>query len=393
MPRRTAGASPKEAQLFKVLALISRGSFGFWTLNFRLVSFHHYQPPREAATRGEVVSRRIRKEFHIHEQHPWNTTQASTARPPLEWSRQSDTIMETLHRLAGVQEASDLNNSPTDPSTRIAAVPIPPLPGSEPDVHGSRASLPLNRKASYKSFKRGRSGRSTKSQRSASAAEHNPEPISSTRGGPIIHPSSPHIDGPHPNAVRPSHDSQPSAAADDDEFAWGPAHPCFPHPNPHCAVDSAEAQSTRVIRVKRDWLAAGDLYPQYANLYPEILAPLVSDEEFRFVVSTLNAQLKRVFDPNTPRARVDSLLGALTGYLWEDVGLTGAHAGMRTVERFLEEWNAERVKQSRPVRVVMVRTTGFMSLDFVVPLSSLPLMDGDDDDDGDGADEEDREEL
>nr|POE65072.1 ras modification protein erf4 [Quercus suber] len=296
--------------------------------------------------------------------------------------------MQALHRLAGVQDAVDLSTSQTDRPNHVAEVPLPPVPSSDREARGSRVGLPLNRKASYKSFKSGRSARSARSHRGAPGIENNTTTHSSqpheveafNTAIPVEYsPATPTAgadpDQNAPDAARASQESRSSSTASpspdgDEEFVWGPTHPCFPHPNPHCALDSAEALDTRVIRVKRDWLAAGDLYPQYANLYPEILDPLVSDEEFRFVIATLNAQLKGVFDPYSARARFDAVLGVLTGFVWDDVGLAGTKAGMRGVERFLAEWNAERAKQGRAVRVVLVRTTGFMSLDFVVPQSA-----------------------
>lgn len=119
--------------------------------------------------------------------------------------------------------------------------------------------------------------------------------------------------------------------------------------------------------MKRDWLIAGDLYPQYANLYPEILDPLVNDAEFRDLVSSINDILQRMLSPYTTRAWIDSLIGAATGYIWDDLGLTGAKSGEKELERFIESWNKEKEKEGHEVRVVQLRRTGFMSLDLVVP--------------------------
>lgn len=63
---------------------------------------------------------------------------------------------------------------------------------------------------------------------------------------------------------------------------------------------------------------------------------------------------------------MDSLLGAATGYIWEDLGLTGAKAGEKELEQFIEQWNRERGSEGRDVRLVQLRTTGFMSMDFVI---------------------------
>ncbi|KAF2484570.1 Golgin subfamily A member 7/ERF4 family-domain-containing protein [Neohortaea acidophila] len=162
---------------------------------------------------------------------------------------------------------------------------------------------------------------------------------------------------------------------EDEGFEWGPSHPCFPHPNPHCAADSAEAKATRVIRVRRDWLQAGDLYPQYANLYPEILDPLVTDEDFRFLVSNVNARLKAAFDPFTSRAWADTLLGVVTGFVWDDLGFTGAKTGIKGLEAFIDKWNADKRREGKDVRVVQLRRTGFMAMDFVIPDPGIDVVD------------------
>ena len=119
--------------------------------------------------------------------------------------------------------------------------------------------------------------------------------------------------------------------------------------------------------MKRDYLIAGDLYPQYANLYPEILDPMVTDEEFRDVIQQINSILLKAFSPDTFRAWADAILGVATGYFWDDLGFTGARSGEKELERYINRWNAEREKEGREVKLIQPRTTGFMTLDFVVP--------------------------
>jgi hypothetical protein len=151
------------------------------------------------------------------------------------------------------------------------------------------------------------------------------------------------------------------------QFEWGPTHPCFPHPNPHCAPASAEAITTRVIRVRRDWLAHGDMYPVYANLYPEILDPLVTDAEFRSVIATINDLSKKIFEPATAAVWTDALLGFFTGYFWDDLGFTEARRAESKLEQFVKRWNGEREREGKEVRVIQPRRTGFMNLDFIIP--------------------------
>jgi hypothetical protein len=253
--------------------------------------------------------------------------------------------METLHRLAGMTETS----SPHDPPSQPTAIPQESDDAQNDSNRASRVSLPLNRRASHKSFRSGRSA-SRDAKRTPIPGEGDAPPLPSQPGS---------------HNIRQSTDTGVSGSEED--FRWGPNHPCFPHPNPHCAPDSEEAHTTRVIRVRRDWLQAGDLYPQYANLYPEILDPLVSDEDFRFLISNINARLRETFDPYSTRAAIDAVVGAATGYIWDTLGMTGAKRGMRALETFVEKWNAEKARQEKEVRLVQLRRTGFMSMDFVIP--------------------------
>ena len=121
-------------------------------------------------------------------------------------------------------------------------------------------------------------------------------------------------------------------------------------------------------------MLSGDLYPQYANLYPEILDPLVTDDDFRFVISNINARMRTTFDPFTPRAVADAVMGVLTGFVWDDLGLTGSKTGVKGLETFIEKWNAQKAREGKEVRLVQVRRTGFMALDFVVPDPGVLLV-------------------
>lgn len=140
-----------------------------------------------------------------------------------------------------------------------------------------------------------------------------------------------------------------------------------------------------MIRVKRDYLIAGDLYPQFANLYPEILDPLVTDDEFRDLILHINAILLKAFSPYTFRAWADAILGVATGYFWDDLGFTGAKAGEKLLEGWIAMWNEERQKEGRQVKLIGPRTTGFMSLDFVIPDPGIDIAaESDDEEEGEG---------
>ncbi|KAJ9295511.1 hypothetical protein DTO271G3_5967 [Paecilomyces variotii] len=151
-----------------------------------------------------------------------------------------------------------------------------------------------------------------------------------------------------------------------EELAWGPAHPCFPHLNPHVPIASDEYLATRIIRIRRDWMVKGDLAPTFSNLYPEILDPLLSEQEFRSIISKVNSELIKAFDPYNLRNWFDGAMGLLTGWVWDDLGATGIKSHLRQLEDWLENWNRE-VGAKEGVRIWPLRRTAYMSLDIQIP--------------------------
>ncbi|KAJ5360370.1 Golgin subfamily A member 7/ERF4 [Penicillium concentricum] len=151
-----------------------------------------------------------------------------------------------------------------------------------------------------------------------------------------------------------------------EELAWGPAHPCFPHINPHVPIGSREHMTTRVIRIRRDWMIKGDLAPTFSNLYPEILDPLLSEHEFRRVISTVNDGIIKAFDPFSLRNWFDGVVGLLTGWVWDDLNAPGTKSQLQNVEAWLENWNRE-VGAKDGVHIWSLRRTAYMSLDIQIP--------------------------
>ncbi|KAF1813369.1 hypothetical protein P152DRAFT_373648, partial [Eremomyces bilateralis CBS 781.70] len=151
-----------------------------------------------------------------------------------------------------------------------------------------------------------------------------------------------------------------------DEFSWGPSHPCFPHLNPHVPISSPLYQTTRIIRIKRDWMIVGDLAPTFANLYPEVLDPMIPEDEFRAIVKKINGVLIEEFSPWSTRAWVDAFMGVATGWLWEDFGLSQVKLRLRELENWIEDWN-ERVGAREGVRIIPLRRSAYMTIDIQIP--------------------------
>lgn len=148
---------------------------------------------------------------------------------------------------------------------------------------------------------------------------------------------------------------------DASEFPWGPSHPCFPHPNPHVPLDSELYETTKIIRIKRDWMVRGDLAPTFANLYPEILDPLVSEDDFRELVKKINDSLVAAFDPFTFRAWLDSVMGVATFWLWDDVGMSGVKRQLNELEAWIDRWNRD-VGEKEAVKIIPLRRTGYLTV-------------------------------
>lgn len=151
---------------------------------------------------------------------------------------------------------------------------------------------------------------------------------------------------------------------------WGPQHPCYPHMNPHVPLSSPLYQTTRIIRIQRDWMMEGDLAPTFSNTYPEILDPAgVSEQEFRTIVDKVNSELVPAFSPWSVRNILDGVLGLLTGWIWDDMGLTGVKKRLQNVEKHLEDWNQQMQARSKEgpgmaPKIVSLRRTGYMNVSF-----------------------------
>jgi hypothetical protein len=110
----------------------------------------------------------------------------------------------------------------------------------------------------------------------------------------------------------------------------------------------------------------GDLAPTYANLYPEILDPLVSEDDFRSIIKKINDSLVAAFDPYSFRACLDAIMGVATFWLWDDVGLTGVKRQLAELERWIEDWN-QNVGAKEAVKIIPLRRTGYLTLDIQIP--------------------------
>lgn len=162
----------------------------------------------------------------------------------------------------------------------------------------------------------------------------------------------------------------------DEEPAWGPAHPCYPHLNPHVPLHSPAYNATRVIRIRRDWMIIGDLAPAYSNIYPEILDPLLPEQEFRYIIDHVNHCLMRAYDPFNVSNWFDGIMGFLTGWFWEDFRTGGIKGELKKLEDWIEEWN-KTVGAGDGVKIIPLRRTGYMCLDIQIPDPQVRVIEND----------------
>lgn len=111
-------------------------------------------------------------------------------------------------------------------------------------------------------------------------------------------------------------------------------------------------------------MVAGDLAPAYSNIFPEILEPHVSEEQFRGVVARVNGELREAYDPWNWWNWMDAVLGLLTLWMWEEVVETHCKRVLRRVEGFLEERNREMEKGGQMAVFVPLRRTGYLNVSF-----------------------------
>ncbi|KAK6353569.1 hypothetical protein TWF696_005531 [Orbilia brochopaga] len=194
--------------------------------------------------------------------------------------------------------------------------------------------------------------------------------------------------------TNPSRDGE-SSLHTDGSSAWDPSHPCYPHVNPHVAPNSPLAETTRIIRIPRDFMIHGDTSPAFSNTYPKILEPYLSEDRFRYIVKTINSELYEAFNPWNWKHWVDASLGVLTLWFAEDIFGTETKRRLRRIEAFLEQQNREmeemleRLRKGEIVddemgrtesregegsvpisglaKLIPLRRTGYMNLDIQIP--------------------------
>ena len=126
-------------------------------------------------------------------------------------------------------------------------------------------------------------------------------------------------------------------------------------------------ESTRIIRIPRSYEAVGDLAPTFDDTYPHgVLQPHISQSDFYGLIEGLNERLIDAFRPTGARNVLDAVLGVVTLWAWEDLGLSRVKGRLRAVEAWIEEWNRSKGEAGK-YRVLSLRRTGYMSLDIEIP--------------------------
>lgn len=106
----------------------------------------------------------------------------------------------------------------------------------------------------------------------------------------------------------------------------------------------------------------GDLAPAYSNVFPDILEPHVTEDQFRVVVAHVNEGLHEAFDPWNVWNWLDAVVGLLTLWLVEELVSTHCKRVLRRVEIYLEERNRELEEGGQKAVFVPLRRTGYMNV-------------------------------
>lgn len=171
---------------------------------------------------------------------------------------------------------------------------------------------------------------------------------------------------PSANGNQSNHRGAGASGGGDEEMSWGPAHPCYPHMNPHVPLRSQDYQNTRIIRIRRDWMIKGDLAPTFSNLYPEILDNFLPEPEFRKIIAKINNELIAAYNPYSLQNWLDATIGFLTGWIWDDIGAARIKYRLRAIEKWISNWNRD-VGAAEGVKIWPLRSTGYLSLDIQIP--------------------------
>lgn len=275
--------------------------------------------------------------------------------------------MQSFAKFAGVQDASEhLGDGSAETSSPRQQNDLEAQP-THVTRRPARASLPSGQRNSRKSFQSAKSFGSLHSPTRTAAPDAPPLPADAQHIYDLA------------RAQQGNATGNDDTAAEDDEAEWGPSHPCFPHLNPYVPVGSPDYQKTRILRVERTYTEANDLYPVFKSIYPEVIDPHLSEPEFHSMVRHLNGMLKDAFSPATSRAALDAVLGVATGFLWDDFGQTGVKKGVKAIETYIDEWNVQKQREQREVRLIPLRKSGFMTLDIQIPDPKLDELDEYDD--------------
>ena len=100
---------------------------------------------------------------------------------------------------------------------------------------------------------------------------------------------------------------------------------------------------------------------------------MLPEEAFRELIRGVNEGLQRAYDPKAWRNVLDGVVGVVTGWVSDDLGLSGGRRAVGRVEDWVEGWNREwAVKyagegDAGQIRVIPLARTGFMTLDIQIP--------------------------
>lgn len=122
----------------------------------------------------------------------------------------------------------------------------------------------------------------------------------------------------------------------------------------------------------------------------------ISEEKFRGCIARVNRALMEVYMPagvsgvvkgqggqgggdirgnSSGRNLLDGVLGLLTGWVWDDIGLLGIKSGAERVENVLRGVNKELEHEGLEARWISLRGTAYLSLDIQITTPQIGFVD------------------
>lgn len=109
-------------------------------------------------------------------------------------------------------------------------------------------------------------------------------------------------------------------------------------------------------------------------------------------MGSVNEALRHAYEPGTAKSILDGILGILSGWVLEDIGVVGPKRRAKEIEGIVDRWNEGRLNLTNEerwsgdgkidddlVELIPLRRTAYMSLDIQIPDPKIRIVGEDED--------------